>query len=125
MTRVLIADDSIFQRDNLRFLLELYDYTVLEASNGAQALGMVTTYEPDCVVLDIIMPEMSGLEVLAALSQRHPEIPVIVLTADIQHSTCEKCRELGAVAVLHKPVEGEQLQQTIRQALAVDEEGHS
>lgn len=107
MAKILIADDSIFQRANLRYLLKLREHEILEAGNGQQALELAAVHAPDCIILDVIMPQMSGPEVLETLRARHNQIPVIVLTADIQSSTQQHCLALGAVEVVEKPVDGE------------------
>lgn len=118
MATILIVDDSGFQRTFLSKALAEGDYRVLEATNGAQALEVVTADRPDCILTDLIMPDMRGLVLLETLQQRDSDIPVVVLTADIQDEVEARCLELGAVRVLHKPVKPTRLRETIAEVLA-------
>ncbi len=118
MTTILIADDSAFQRKNIRRALQQDGYTILEASNGREALEMVDTNPIDCILLDLIMPQEDGLSVLTALRDRGLAIPVLVITADVQTSTRQQCLDLGAAAVINKPQDGAELRATIQDILA-------
>jgi twitching motility two-component system response regulator PilH len=115
--KILIVDDSVFQRNRVKRVLAQYDYEILEGSDGHAALEMVAAHTPDCMLLDLLMPDMDGWKVLAALRERGMQIPVIVLTADIQESTREQCLELGAVAVLTKPFSNNELREIIGQVV--------
>jgi len=74
------------------------------------------------MLLDLLMPEMEGREVLQAMRDRGYKIPVIVITADIQASTRSECMELGALAVIHKMPNSDELIGWIKKALSVSEE---
>ena len=71
---------------------------------------MIARQPPDCVLLDLIMPDLGGLQTLKALRQQGSNVPVIVLTADVQEPIREECVDLGAVDVLHKPPKFEEIQ---------------
>jgi CheY-like chemotaxis protein len=101
--RILIVDDSEFSRLGLKRSLEPLGYEVSEASSGDIALAQIAWAEPDCLLLDLLMPGTNGFEVLERLRAARITVPVIVVTADIQKTTEARCRELGAVAVLKKP----------------------
>lgn len=118
MTHILIVDDSLYQRLLIQKYLKARNHDVLLATTGKEGLEIIASQKPDLVLLDLVMPEMSGLEMLQQLREQGSEIPVIINTADIQASTYEKCMDLGAVAILNKPVDGNVLQETIDQALA-------
>ncbi len=118
MTTVLIVDDSGFQRSFLSKALREVGYRVLEAGNGEQALEIVMADPPDCILTDLIMPDMRGMTLLEELRKLGSEIPVVVLTADIQERVEAQCLELGAVRVLHKPVKPDRLQETLVEVLA-------
>jgi CheY-like chemotaxis protein len=118
VARVLVVDDSSFQRRNLRFILEGAGHEVLEAQNGEAGLAQARDQRPDCVLVDLIMPEVGGLELLASMRRSSPATPVIVVTADIQESVREQCAQMGAAAVINKPVKGPQLLAAVAQALA-------
>ena len=120
MPTILIVDDSGFQRAFLRKTLTESGYTVLEAGNGDEALAVADAERPDAILTDLIMPDMRGLALLETLEQRGSEIPVVVLTADIQQRVQEQCLELGAARVLHKPVRPELLTETLAAVLAAE-----
>ncbi len=85
--------------------LEFDGHTVLEASSGEEGLKMVRQHRPDLILLDVMMPGMSGLEVCATL-QAHPEwrhIPVVMLTSLDGEANREAGLHVGAKAYLHKP----------------------
>ena len=117
MALVLIAEDAWMTRRMVSKALQTNGHETLEASNGCECLEMVSTLAPDCIILDLLMPEMDGLEVLAALSQQHPRIPVIVMTADIQETSRQRCLNLGATAVINKPLDSELLLHELQKAL--------
>jgi CheY-like chemotaxis protein len=82
-TRVLLVEDDQVQRDRIRGWLEGQQWVVREAENGRDALARLQEHDPDVILLDLMMPEMNGFQVVAALQneQRWRDIPVIVITA--------------------------------------------
>ena len=122
MSRVLITDDSQLTRRILRAILEAAGHEVMEASNGNIALELIAQDAPDCVLLDLLMPGMDGFEVLSTLNERGIDIPVIVLTADIQETARKKCIRMGAVDFLNKPPNDDELKAAMEKALASKEE---
>ncbi len=121
MSRVLITDDSQLTRRILRAILEAAGHEVMEASNGNVALELIVQDAPDCVLLDLLMPGMDGFEVLSTLNERGIDIPVIVLTAEIQETARKKCIQMGAVDFLNKPPNDDELQAAMEKALALKE----
>ena len=117
MTKILIVDDSIVQRNWVKRSLQQCDYQLIEAENGAHALEAAETQKPDLILCDLNMPVMGGIECLTIMQERGTNIPVIVITADIQDSTKEQCLSLGARTVLHKPVQEPHLLTEITKAL--------
>jgi CheY-like chemotaxis protein len=109
MARILVIEDSMYQRTKITKVLETEGHLVLTASNGREGLLTAASSEPDCVLLDLIMPEMGGLEVLQELYDKKLSLPVIVHTADIQETTRQHCLELGAIAFINKPLKPEEL----------------
>jgi CheY-like chemotaxis protein len=102
---VLVVDDNETNCDLLSRQLERQGYTVRTVTSGQQALSQVAVQAYDLILLDIIMPEMSGLEVLHQLKS-HPRwrvIPVIMISALDEVDTIVKCIELGADDYLYKP----------------------
>ncbi len=113
MAKLLIVDDSKNSRRAMSIVMTQMGHEIVEASNGYEALEIITYQRPDCMLLDILMPEMDGFEVLEVLHKRKTNLPVIMVTADIQETTRKKCLDLGAIAVINKPVKEQELQKTI------------
>lgn len=103
--RVLIVDDETFNREVLEQELELLECETATAVDGSSALSKVSEQAIDLVLLDIMMPEISGFDVLQHLKAdaelRH--IPVIMISADDEFDTVVRCIELGAEDYLVKP----------------------
>jgi CheY-like chemotaxis protein len=99
--RILLVDDDIFIRRLLRITLPVDEFEIAEASDGDIALELIEAQRPELVLLDWQMPVAPGATVLARLQERHPNLPVIVLTADATQR--DRAMELGAVAFLTKP----------------------
>ncbi len=106
LSRVLHVDDESDIREVARLALEdVGGFTVESCASGAQALEKATNFGPDVILLDVMMPGMSGPEVLEALRGR-PEtadIPVIFMTAKVQAKEVEALTKLGAIGVIEKP----------------------
>jgi two-component system response regulator EvgA len=100
---VLIIDDEPHVRVVFRVLLkQLGIQTVWEAADGVTALEMATAHLPQVVLLDINLPHMNGLEVLAKLKAAHPSMPVIIVSSQSTMKTVTQARELGAEAYVLK-----------------------
>lgn len=119
MALILIIEDAALLRKMLQRILKPEGYTILEAQNGLQGLEMVRTHNPECIVLDLLMPEMGGRQVLKALRDESLQIPTIVVTADVQESTRSECLELGALTVLNKLPKPEELRHWVKKAIGV------
>ena len=105
MTSALIVDDDPDVCDLVAYKLEQAGFDVRRASNGQQALDSVAAQQPDVVLLDIMMPGMSGLQVLEhwRLEGSTVRLPVLLLTAKAQESDVERGFELGADDYIVKP----------------------
>jgi len=114
---VLIVDDDAGIRDALRFALD-EQYTVLDAPHGRSGIGIVRTARVDLVLLDILMPEVDGLEILQELKALDPDLPVIMMTAVKTVRTTVAAMKLGAADYVTKPFQEDELLASIRQALA-------
>src|SRR6266496_1299471 len=79
--RILLADDDPDSLEGLRALLEAWGYEVEIARDGQAALDQVPVVRPSVVITDVIMPRMTGLELLEAIRRDRPTLPVIVMTA--------------------------------------------
>lgn len=103
--KILVVDDNSVNRDMLQRRLEREGYVVETAENGKQALEKVKTEKFDLVLLDILMPEMDGYDVLRSLkeSREYRDIPVIMLTAVHEAESVRSCIDMGAADYLLKP----------------------
>jgi len=120
--RILIVDDSGLARRTLRQILESQGHTVEEASDGTQAIERYFINRHDMIFLDIVMQGMYGMEVLEKVQELRPEAKVILATADIQKSTRDDARAAGAVGMINKPFDRDEI---VRVVSAVLEEGNA
>ncbi len=121
MPQILIVDDSSFQRRLIRRALGPLAQDTIEAGDGRAAIELLQHESPDVILLDLLMPELDGFQVLAELQEKQCPIPRVVLTADVQDTATERCRELGAFDVIHKPPSPEKLQGVLERALSLQE----
>ena len=117
MSRVLITDDSLLQRRTLSAIVADGGYEVDTACNGQEALEKIKASPPHCLLLDMLMPVMDGVQVLETLESQGVKLPIIVLTADVQEWLKDRCLELGATSFLNKPVKQDQLLQALQNIL--------
>lgn len=113
---ILIVDDNNEVLEILKQLLEDYEYSVVAASSGLEALQKLEEITPNLILLDISMPQMDGIEVLNRI-KRNPKtssIPVIMLTAKIDTGTIWKAQEMGACDYIVKPFKTAELLKWIR-----------
>ncbi|MGG1684446.1 MULTISPECIES: response regulator transcription factor [Bacillales] len=101
--KILVVDDEISILTLLQFNLEQAGYEVVTAENGAEALEVVIEEKPNCIILDLMLPEMDGLEVCKELRQRHIHTPVLMLTAKDDEFDKVLGLELGADDYMTKP----------------------
>jgi putative two-component system response regulator len=104
---VLVVDDDPSGRDTLEAILEGQNYTLLMASNGMQALDLIRENQPDVMLLDVMMPGMSGYEVCRRIraDKNLAEIPIIILTALDDRKSLITALEAGADDFVSKPVD--------------------
>lgn len=125
---ILIADDDPSIRSLLKTFLENEGFNVSEAKNGAEVLGRLSSGsngKPDLVVMDVRMPEMSGIDVLQKMNEQNLDVPVLLMTAYGTASLAIKAIQLGAHDYITKPFELEEVLHTINrffdyQALATE-----
>ena len=118
MTKVLIVDDSSFMRALLRNILNKIGIKdVTEASLGKQAIAEFKKQKHDLVLLDVILPDMGGEEVLVEVMKAKPKPKVIMVTAVGQKPMMEKCRKLGVKEYIIKPFDNKKIEVTIKRVL--------
>ncbi|HST54960.1 MAG TPA: response regulator transcription factor [Solirubrobacteraceae bacterium] len=115
--RVVLADDHHFFREGLRGTLELEGMIVVgEAADGEEAVELVHQLAPDVVVLDLNMPNTSGIEAIQQIAGANPEIPVVVLTVSVDNADVVDALAAGACSYLLKDAQVSELASGIRQA---------
>ncbi len=119
MTKIMIADDSWLQRQMLGDIFKKQGYEVTEAVHGKDAIEKLEEEVPDCMVLDLLMPELDGFGVLESIRDNELNVPVVVFSADIQDTTREKCFDLGAKGFVSKPLKEEELLAEVGKAIGV------
>jgi two-component system OmpR family response regulator len=103
MPKILVVDDDSHIRDIVRFALAREGHTVVEAENGARALALAAQERPDLIVLDIMMPEIDGLEVCRRLRTGGDRTPIIFLSSRNEKADWVVGLELGGDDYVGKP----------------------
>lgn len=118
MKKILVAEDTEDSRQVMKFLLEMFGYTVLEAEDGFEAVKAATEFHPDLILMDISMPVMDGLTATKAIRKfNHTgNVPIIAITAHGQQFY-KRAIEAGCNDLIPKPVDFELLQPIIEQYL--------
>lgn len=103
--KILIIDDSATVRVSMKKLIEELEHIPILSNNGLIGLEDIVTYKPDLILLDLTMPILSGLEVLATLklAQESRDIPIIILSGREEHSESLRAKQLGASGFIKKP----------------------
>jgi len=112
VTKLLVADDSETVLLMLQRRLEMEGYEVVTATDGLEALERLRELapkEPDIILLDAMMPNMSGTEVLEKLRDAGSKIPVLMISAHLDANEPDRMRSLGAADCIPKPFEWEDL----------------
>ncbi len=107
MATILIVDDNLLNLELAADVLELADFDVITAGSGREAIARAEQIHPDLILMDLRMPEMSGLEAMLALhtNETTRDIPVAVLTASAMKGDEEKLLASGFSAYLQKPID--------------------
>ena len=103
---ILVVEDEPDTAEMLRDMLSIGGYEVVFSCAGQAALSMILNAHPDAVILDVMLPDISGLEVLQHIRRdpRMAHIPVIMVSGNNQPSDIQNCLQAGATAYLIKPV---------------------
>lgn len=117
MSSVLIVDDAAFSRRMLRKYVEAEGCTVVEAASGKDAIAKIDQYPPDVILTDLLMPDINGFEFLELMQKQGLTIPTMIISADIQDTSRERGKALGAAGFLNKPAKEAEVRQAIRQLL--------
>ena len=117
--KILIIDDEKNIRDIFSLLLEDHGYDTETAETGGEGLEKARLLEPDVVLLDMNLPDVPGLDVLARLKETHPETGIIIVTAYGTIRSAIEATKLGAYAYLEKPVDNEEMLLAVARILEV------
>lgn len=118
---VLVVDDEELIRRSLRMALEASGYAVALATTGAEAMAQLAAETPDCLVVDLRLGDMNGLDVLRAARQRSPTLKSIVITAHGDVESAVAALRLGAFDFIKKPFDLEEVLAALTNALRTDE----
>jgi FixJ family two-component response regulator len=114
--RVAVVDDDASVRKALGRLLRSAAFDVVAYSSGAELLEFLDTFRPGCIILDLHMPVMTGLDIQRHLGRIKSRVPIIVITGHDNPQVREEAVALGASAYFAKPIEGDDLMAAIRKA---------
>jgi CheY-like chemotaxis protein len=120
MPRVLLVEDAPFLRYAFGRLLRLQGFEVREAHDGQDALQCLEDFHPQLVLTDLMMPVMSGLELISRLRDRPDTaaVPIVAITADATTQAEEQARRAGAADFITKPVDLPELLQRLRNLMS-------
>lgn len=109
--KILIVDDSVFLRNMMTKVLKqnIKDVEVLQCCNGKSAYETFLSDTPNLLITDLLMPEMTGQELLQALKNNRISVKTIVISADIQKATRDELQEMGIVEFINKPLTSEKM----------------
>jgi len=116
--KILLADDSTFMRLIIKNILTDCGYdNIIEAENGIEAIEQFEFEKPDLIILDIIMPALSGLETLKKIMKIDKKAKIIMITAVGQKSIMKECNGLGVKGYITKPFDEEKIKETVEKVL--------
>lgn len=123
--KITIIDDEKELVDTIRELLEARDYSVSFAYDGRSGLEVIKKERPDLIILDIIMPDMDGRDVLSAIKRDKDtrDVPIIMLTAKGEQIDRDQSLQLGAYEYITKPYDGYYLLRQINNVLGKSKKG--
>lgn len=118
MARILIVDDAMFMRASLKKILVEHGYTVCgEAGDGKEAIAKFQELKPDVTILDITMPEMSGIEALRCIKEIDPSAKTIICSAMGQQAQLAQAIQYGAKDFIVKPFQEDRLLAAVEKVL--------
>ena len=117
MAKVLVIDDSEFVREFISDSLTDAGYEVLQAVDGTSGLESVKLHQPDCILLDVLMPDIDGLEVLKKIRTESIETPVLLMTGDDPGWVRRKCEEFGANGFLSKALYADKIVESVEEVI--------
>ena len=125
MSKILIVEDNELNMKLLNDVLEAYGYEIIKTDSGLAVLDLARQHRPDLILIDIQLPDISGLEAVRQLKQdaQTKVIPVIAVTAFAMKGDEERIRQGGCEAYLSKPISVAKFMETIRHFLGAAQGG--
>src|SRR5262245_26309289 len=118
MAKVLVIDDSEHIRHFMNDVLSEAGYEVIEAENGSDGLAAFRRFRPDCTLLDVLMPDIDGLEVLKRIREEEgSHLPVLLMTGDDPGWARQHCTNYGANGFLSKALYAEKIVETVEETI--------
>jgi two-component system, NtrC family, response regulator HydG len=117
MATVLVIDDKDMMRDSLSLALSRAGHKPVTTGDPEQAVPLVRQHRPACVITDLKMPKMDGIELLQKIRAQHPDVPVVLMTAFATISTAVQAMRLGAFDYVQKPFESEEILVIVERAV--------
>lgn len=116
---ILIIDDSYSMRESIKYILNGSGYSVIEAADGVDGFNKLKSSKIDCVVTDINMPNLNGIELIKKIRSdgETKMMPVLVLTTESEFDMIRKGRDVGATGWIVKPFNDEKLLTAVRKVL--------
>jgi len=112
--RILIVDDEAAVAETLADAVRLQGHVPAVAHSGAEGLAAIEAAAPEAVFLDLVMPGLSGVELLREIRQRHPELSIVVVTGRAAPLDLAEVRRLGVTDIVEKPWALTQLDEALR-----------
>ena len=116
MTRVLIVDDNIDLREIFQIVLS-NDFEIFKAGNGLEAIDIYKQHTPDLVLMDILMPEMNGIDATKEIMKINPDAKIVAITAYSLRS--DEIIQAGAIDVLSKPIRKKDLIMKVKEFVGI------
>ena len=116
-TRVLIVDDSNFTRTIHKQIVTGEGYETVEAASGKEAVEVFAREKPDLVLIDLLMPDMDGMDAARKLLEIDPAARIVICSTDKQKVRQEEARELGVLEFFTKPLDPEKLAESLDRIL--------
>lgn len=117
MNRVLVVDDEINITKTIKEVLEDYGFQVITLNDERKTMSILNTEDIDVIILDLLMPSRSGIEILKDIVSQFPLIPVIIISGHGTISATVECIKIGAFDFIEKPISIEKLISTVRNAV--------
>jgi DNA-binding NtrC family response regulator len=117
MATILVVDDKDMMRDSLSLALARGGHKAVTTGDPSEAVGLVRQHRPACVITDLKMPKMDGIELLQKIRAEQPDVPVVLMTAFATISTAVQAMRLGAFDYVQKPFESDEILVIVERAV--------